>query len=448
MLGQPVTEVVPDVHLPAQGPDLNDRLAQEIVRLPLEALLDTGLDVIIFVPDTDLDAVGGVMALAGEARRGKPRDEQGNLSSLSTVSVSLNKGDHPRTRQELGKRADVGAPTLPSWLGRALHHVQAAPTQPGSAPVARSQTLHGTKPALPVNPAALLHPQLGQDEAPADSPPPFRDVLTASAAQRDREWLGRGMEGPGLNLQMEILLPDWVQVAVDSFSPFFCLSNLDSDIRVTGTRLILCLQALGTNDCSTTWHGTARTPIHTRHTRGTHSRENRQREESVPQPHRDPHNRHLVSPGRAPGAETTLQDEGQEGSWSTQHPWARGQPRGPPPAHGARRNRCLPVMLILADHLEVPSRTLCFTAFICCVCVVLVTPNTSWISSNISGLLRSRIFMRSLSTMMIFWVRSSAPCLELFSAAPGRGQPGVRRGTGLQAHPGESQELPKPIVHE
>lgn len=63
---------------------------------------------------------------------------------------------------------------------------------------------------------------------------------------------------------------------------------------------------------------------------------------------------------------------------------------------------CLPVMLILADHLEVPSRTLCLTAFICCVCVVLLTPNTSWISSNISGLLRSRIFMRSLSTIMMF----------------------------------------------
>ena len=80
------------------------------------------------------------------------------------------------------------------------------------------------------------------------------------------------------------------------------------------------------------------------------------------------------------------------------------------------------MMLILADHLEVPSRTLCFTAFICCMCVVLVTPNTSWISSKISGLLRSRIFMRSFSTMMMFCVRSSAPCLELFSAAPGGGQ--------------------------
>ena len=75
MPGQVITKVVPDVHLPAQGPDLDDRLAQEVIRLPLEALLDAGLDVVIFVPDADLDPVRGVMALAGEARRGKPRDE-------------------------------------------------------------------------------------------------------------------------------------------------------------------------------------------------------------------------------------------------------------------------------------------------------------------------------------------------------------------------------------
>jgi len=151
MPGQPVTEVVPDVHLPAQGPDLDDRLAQEVIRLPLEALLDAGLDVIVFVPDADLDAVRGVMALAGEARRGEPRDEQGgSLSSLSPASVSLNKSDHPSTGQQLGKRGDVGEPALPGGLGRALCHAQAAPTQPGSAPTARSQTLRGTKPALPV----------------------------------------------------------------------------------------------------------------------------------------------------------------------------------------------------------------------------------------------------------------------------------------------------------
>lgn len=81
---------------------------------------------------------------------------------------------------------------------------------------------------------------------------------------------------------------------------------------------------------------------------------------------------------------------------------------------------CWPVMLILADHLDVPSKTLCLTCFIWVTWVVLGTPNTSWMSSKISGLFLSRIFMRSLRTMIMFWVRSSAPCLELFSAAPER----------------------------
>lgn len=77
-----------------------------------------------------------------------------------------------------------------------------------------------------------------------------------------------------------------------------------------------------------------------------------------------------------------------------------------------------PVMLILADHLEVPSSTLCLICFIWVTWVDLGTAKTSWMSSKISGLFLSRIFMRSLRTMMMFWVRSSAPCLELFSAAP------------------------------
>lgn len=81
---------------------------------------------------------------------------------------------------------------------------------------------------------------------------------------------------------------------------------------------------------------------------------------------------------------------------------------------------CWPVMLILADHLDVPSKTLCLTCFIWVTWVVLGTPNTSWMSSKISGLFLSRIFMRSFRTMIMFWVRSSAPCLELFSAAPER----------------------------
>lgn len=75
-------------------------------------------------------------------------------------------------------------------------------------------------------------------------------------------------------------------------------------------------------------------------------------------------------------------------------------------------------MLILADHFDVPSRTLCLICFIWVPWLGLGMSNTSWISSKISGLLRSRIFMRSFRTMMMFCVRSSAPCFELFSAAP------------------------------
>lgn len=77
-----------------------------------------------------------------------------------------------------------------------------------------------------------------------------------------------------------------------------------------------------------------------------------------------------------------------------------------------------PVIVIFADHFEVPSRTLCFTVFICWACVNLLSQNTSLIKSKISGLFRSRIFIRSFMAMMKFWVLSSAPCFELFSAAP------------------------------
>ena len=42
-------------------------------------------------------------------------------------------------------------------------------------------------------------------------------------------------------------------------------------------------------------------------------------------------------------------------------------------------------------------------------------------SSKISGLLRSRVFMRSFMAVMMACVLTSAPCLELFSAAPATG---------------------------
>ncbi|TNN56046.1 hypothetical protein EYF80_033762 [Liparis tanakae] len=76
-------------------------------------------------------------------------------------------------------------------------------------------------------------------------------------------------------------------------------------------------------------------------------------------------------------------------------------------------------MLILADHLEVPSRTACLAVFRWLLKSSLETRNISWITSNTSGLFFSRIFMRSFMAMMMFWVLSSAPCLELFSTAPG-----------------------------
>ena len=60
------TQVVPDVHLSAQSSDLDDALAQEVVRLSLQALLYSWLDVIVFVPNSQLDTVWWVVALAVE----------------------------------------------------------------------------------------------------------------------------------------------------------------------------------------------------------------------------------------------------------------------------------------------------------------------------------------------------------------------------------------------
>lgn len=94
------------------------------------------------------------------------------------------------------------------------------------------------------------------------------------------------------------------------------------------------------------------------------------------------------------------------------------------------RGASLPVMVILADHFEVPSSTLCLMVFICCAWMALLMTKTSLMSSKISGLFLSLIFILSFMAMMMFWVRSSAPCLELFSAAPEhreRGCNGIRR---------------------
>lgn len=55
--GRSHTQVVPDVHLSTQSPDFNDALAQKVIGFPLQTLLHPGLDVIVFIPDPQLDAI-------------------------------------------------------------------------------------------------------------------------------------------------------------------------------------------------------------------------------------------------------------------------------------------------------------------------------------------------------------------------------------------------------
>lgn len=59
-----LTQIVPHVHLSAQRANFDDGLTQKVVRLPLELLLHAGLDVIVLVPHSHLDAVRGVVAFA------------------------------------------------------------------------------------------------------------------------------------------------------------------------------------------------------------------------------------------------------------------------------------------------------------------------------------------------------------------------------------------------
>lgn len=60
-----------------------------------------------------------------------------------------------------------------------------------------------------------------------------------------------GTGGLARHLQVEVLLPHRIQVPIDGFRPFLGLPDLDSDIRVTGPCLVLCLQALGTDHWKT-----------------------------------------------------------------------------------------------------------------------------------------------------------------------------------------------------
>ena len=57
-------EVVPHVHLARERAHLDDGLAEEVVALPRQLLPQLRLEVVVLVPDADLDPVRRVVALA------------------------------------------------------------------------------------------------------------------------------------------------------------------------------------------------------------------------------------------------------------------------------------------------------------------------------------------------------------------------------------------------
>lgn len=50
------------------------------------------------------------------------------------------------------------------------------------------------------------------------------------------------------NSQVKLLLPDWIEVAINSLGSLLGLAHLNGDIRITGSCLVLCLKSLGTNN--------------------------------------------------------------------------------------------------------------------------------------------------------------------------------------------------------
>lgn len=88
------TQVVPDVHLSTQSSDLDDALTQEVVGLPLQALLHPWLDVIVFIPDPQLDAIWRVVALA-VATGGKRSQHHPVINSFSPQQTQLTSWTSP-----------------------------------------------------------------------------------------------------------------------------------------------------------------------------------------------------------------------------------------------------------------------------------------------------------------------------------------------------------------
>lgn len=79
-----LTQIVPDIHLSTECPNLNDGLTKEIIRLSLQSLFHSGFDVIILIPHTYLDAIGRVVALTvKEAGR-----ELGWIDLASSITIT------------------------------------------------------------------------------------------------------------------------------------------------------------------------------------------------------------------------------------------------------------------------------------------------------------------------------------------------------------------------
>lgn len=63
-LVRPLLQIVPDIHLAAECPNLDDGLPEEVVALPRQFLPQLRFQIVIFVPHSDLDPIGRIVALA------------------------------------------------------------------------------------------------------------------------------------------------------------------------------------------------------------------------------------------------------------------------------------------------------------------------------------------------------------------------------------------------
>lgn len=97
------TEIVPDVHLSAERADLDDGLAQEIVRFTFEMLLHPRLDVIVLVPHAHLDAVGGVVTFAASAQEIKVGSDW-QLKNQRLTDHQVQKEGNPIWRRKISVR--------------------------------------------------------------------------------------------------------------------------------------------------------------------------------------------------------------------------------------------------------------------------------------------------------------------------------------------------------